>query len=233
MDIIVPPDEPLQLLTDEKKVLKLYDQLERLRLEIAIIKAQQAHAQSSSSSKFSAGTSVEEVREYKEKLLKAKSRYVVQKEVVDSILMMYPILKAVHQGTFCSPIERDLTPYLIDRDAASVVVSKKSTGIQSALEKAVIVQGKVLKAWSENVGLASDVHKLAHEIGQQKEDPLNVADGDNELDQLNTELKISRQKWSVMKGTASAVVAGSGIDWARDPELMEIVLDPEDMDLHK
>ncbi|KKF95169.1 Centromere protein H (CENP-H) [Ceratocystis platani] len=181
----------------------------------------------------SAGTSVEEVRECKEKLLKAKSRYAVQKEVVDSVLMMYPILKAVHQGTFCSPIERDLTPYLIDRDAASVEVSKKSTGIQSALEEAAIVQGRVLKAWSENASLASDVHKLAREIGQQKEDPLNVADGDNELDQLKTDFKISRQKWLVMKGTASAVVAGSGIDWARDPELMEIVLDPEDMYLHK
>lgn len=45
---------------------------------------------------------------------------------------------------------------------------------------------------------------------------------------LQGELKASRQRWKVMKGTASAVVAGSGVDWARDDELREMVLDPEE-----
>lgn len=45
--------------------------------------------------------------------------------------------------------------------------------------------------------------------------------------ELEGRLAASEQKWRVIKGTASAVVAGSGVDWARNPELRDVVLDPE------
>ncbi|KAL5614871.1 hypothetical protein BROUX41_004952 [Berkeleyomyces rouxiae] len=230
MDVTVPQDEPVQLSADEKKVLALYDQLERLRLETAIIKAQQAHVRSSSSSRSSVEVTPDQVREGKEKLLKAKSRYAVQKEIVDSVLMMYPVLRAVHQGTFCSPIERDLTPHLMDRDSSSFAASKNAMELQAVLEKTTTVQAKALKEWNKNAELASDVQELAHEVTRQKEEPLNTTENDDELDQLKADVKSSRYKWMVMKGTASAVVTGSGVDWAHDPALLEVVLEPEDID---
>ena len=54
-----------------------------------------------------------------------------------------------------------------------------------------------------------------------------------QMDRLEAQLKASRQKWKVIKGTASAVVAGSGVNWVEDDELRDIVLDPEDEDWEK
>lgn len=44
---------------------------------------------------------------------------------------------------------------------------------------------------------------------------------------LEGRLAASKQKWRVMKGTASGVVAGSGVDWAGDSELRDVVLESE------
>ena len=45
-----------------------------------------------------------------------------------------------------------------------------------------------------------------------------------ELDRLDGEVRAGRRRWRGLKGTASAGVAGSGVDWAVDPELRELVL---------
>lgn len=49
-----------------------------------------------------------------------------------------------------------------------------------------------------------------------------------EMKAAEDQVKESRQKWKVMKGTASAVIVGSGVDWVGNPELRDVVLDPED-----
>jgi hypothetical protein len=49
-----------------------------------------------------------------------------------------------------------------------------------------------------------------------------------EMKTAEDEVKESRQKWKVINGTASAVIVGSGVDWVGDPELRDVVLDPED-----
>jgi hypothetical protein len=51
-----------------------------------------------------------------------------------------------------------------------------------------------------------------------------------ELDNLEAEMRISRQRFRIMKGTASATIVGSGVDWARDPKLLEVVLDDDEND---
>ena len=47
----------------------------------------------------------------------------------------------------------------------------------------------------------------------------------SQISALEQEVKSSRQRWKVMKGTASSIVAGSGIDWVRDERLRAIVVD--------
>nr|5Z08_D Chain D, Cenp-H [Thermothielavioides terrestris NRRL 8126] len=42
------------------------------------------------------------------------------------------------------------------------------------------------------------------------------------------EMKSNRRRWRIMKGAASAIVAGSGIDWVRDERLRDLVLDLPD-----
>lgn len=68
---------------------------------------------------------------------------------------------------------------------------------------------------------------LAEAAGQNRADSIDDPATKDEIAKLEQELKASRQRWKVMKGTASAVVAGSGVDWVKDGELRDIVLDPD------
>ena len=40
--------------------------------------------------------------------------------------------------------------------------------------------------------------------------------------------KLAKGRWRMMKSVVAAVVAGSGVEWASDPHLLEAVLDAED-----
>lgn len=48
-----------------------------------------------------------------------------------------------------------------------------------------------------------------------------------QLAELEADLRASRRKWRIMKGTASAAIVGSGVDWVRDGKLLGIVMDDE------
>lgn len=68
---------------------------------------------------------------------------------------------------------------------------------------------------------------LAEEANTQRKEDITDPAIREKLDDLELDMKSSRQKWRIIKGTASATIAGSGIDWARDPTLVDIVLDSE------
>lgn len=40
--------------------------------------------------------------------------------------------------------------------------------------------------------------------------------------------KLARKRWKIMKYVLSSIVLGSGVDWARDNELLQLVIDPEE-----
>ena len=71
---------------------------------------------------------------------------------------------------------------------------------------------------------------LAQEANTQRKEDIEDPTVRQELEDLEAEMRISRQRFRIMKGTASATIAGSGIDWARDPKLLEIVLDEDGND---
>lgn len=79
-----------------------------------------------------------------------------------------------------------------------------------------------------NVDLATTMLRLADEVSSHKKADIDDPKTRRQLDELEAAVKISRQRWRIMKGTASATIAGSGVDWARDPDLLSIVLDEDD-----
>jgi hypothetical protein len=81
----------------------------------------------------------------------------------------------------------------------------------------------------KNVELATHMLALADQAKEQKED---IADPRlrAKVEDLDAAMRASRQRWRILKGTASATIAGSGVDWARDPKLLEIVMDDDDND---
>ncbi|KAK6066477.1 hypothetical protein SCUP234_03983 [Seiridium cupressi] len=166
----VPQADALLLSDDEKRVLELYDKLQQLQLEIALITAQK--------------------------------NYVARL--------------------------RDLLPVLTQRDSTAVSMAHQSTSLRQTMEQIIDVETQSMRLSRQNVDLAAEVLELAEEANKQKDAPVDDPEQAEEIAQLEDEVKSSRQRWRVMKATASAIIAGSGVNWAADPELKSIVLDEDD-----
>ncbi|KAI1438896.1 centromere protein H (CENP-H)-domain-containing protein [Xylaria sp. CBS 124048] len=209
---------PLPLSDMEKRALDLHDKLQQLQLEIALLKAQRNYVPD---------TLEPSVEIAQRELLDARSKYMLRNEVVANVTSVYPIMQALHQGSKASPVERDLLPLLVDRDAATTTLASQDAELHSLLDDLKDVESRSLRLGTENVALAERLLDLARQTDQGQTELLpSEPEHADTIAGLNDEVKTSRQRWRVLKDTASAIVAGSGVDWANDAELRDIVLDP-------
>lgn len=118
MPDVDPTTSCLPLSEDEHKVLALYDRLQELRLEIAIINAQarqtgllsacpevnEYEADNIADDKPEA--SVEEVNQAQNEMMEARAKYMLRSQVVEAVMTANPILKAVHSGRDATVVER-------------------------------------------------------------------------------------------------------------------------------
>jgi hypothetical protein len=88
------------------------------------------------------------------------------------------------------------------------------------------VQTETIRACRRNIDLATELFDLAGELKERKNVDMNTQ-GAEQLQNLEADFKASRRRWRVVKGVASGIVAGSGVDWASDETLRDVVLDPE------
>ncbi|KAI2463285.1 centromere protein H (CENP-H)-domain-containing protein [Annulohypoxylon bovei var. microspora] len=217
---------PLLLSDDEKRILELHDRLQQLQLEIVLLKTQKDYDPDTD-----LPTEDGSIEAAQKALLDSRSRYVLRNQVVESVVVANPILQAVHNGTKASPIERDLLPVLEQRDQSSSTLSQQSTELRGLLDELTEVESQSLRLGRENVDLAAKLLDLAEQTDRSRAEAINTdPERAAAISRLEDQVKLSRQRWRVLKGTASAVVAGSGVDWSRDAELRDIVLDPENDD---
>ncbi|KAL8349828.1 hypothetical protein RB598_005267 [Gaeumannomyces tritici] len=212
---------------DEERLLQLFDRLQELQLQIALVKARQSPAPNLGSSSEDNEAALEEA---KTQLLETRASYFLRNQAVESVLSANPILNAVHGAKLASPIERDLEEPIAQRDEAARAVATQSTELHEVLDRLTRVESESAAASRRNVELAAEMLRLAGEAA--RDDKMPLPDGDDDGDggriaRLEDELRQSRRRLRVMKGTASAVVVGSGVDWVRDPALRDMVLDPE------
>ncbi|KUI60454.1 hypothetical protein VP1G_07648 [Cytospora mali] len=226
----------------EKEILDLYDQVKELELEIALAKARTRLADESARGVGRGGDAESEddeadasllsdqkgVDQAREQLLEAMALYNLRDTVVENVLSTNPILKGIHNSTYASPIEEDIQDWIRTRDDTSHSVAKQSSSLRQVLDQLTEVESDTLRVSRKNRDLAAEVLRLAKEADRDKTDA--IADdpaAKEQIVKLEARLTASKQKWRVMKGTASGIVAGSGVDWARDAELRDVVLDPE------
>lgn len=219
---------------EEKEILELYDQVQKLELEVALAKARVRLAEEAEKGGRDDDEQDEddpgEVEEARNQLLEAMSLYTLRNGVVNNVLITNPLLKGIHGSTAASPIEQDVLPWVQARDAASRDVAAQSAAARQVLAQLTDAEAEVLRAARRNRELAAEVLRLAKEADRGRAGATG-AGGDPaaeaQVAELERRLAASRQKWRVMKGTASGIVAGSGVDWAADPVLRDVVLDPE------
>lgn len=114
-DAQVPP-----LMTeDEKRILDVYDRLEELQLEIALLKAQGVLSRGGFIlHRFSVRVltctdepteaSDEDIAAAEQELLKAKSLYLVRGNVIENSMIANPLLRAVHGSNAATVVEQSV-----------------------------------------------------------------------------------------------------------------------------
>lgn len=117
-----------------------------------------------------------------------------------------------------------------ERDETSISVAHHADSVTKLRDDLTAIQVKSIRVCRQNMELTSELFALAEQAKQKKAVRVDDPRVQQEIDKLTREVKTSRQRWRVMKGVASGVVAGSGVDWAKDEDLRNIVLDPEDED---
>jgi leucyl aminopeptidase len=125
---------------------------------------------------------------------------------------------------------RDLLPLIHERDTSSVAVTKLTSQVQKAKQELKEAEIENINIGRQNAQISAQMIALAAEANNQRKEDITDPKLRQQLDELEVEMKMSRQKWRIMKATASAAIVGSGVDWARDPDLLKIVLDDDEMD---
>ncbi|KAF7884324.1 uncharacterized protein EAF02_004660 [Botrytis sinoallii] len=217
-----PANDVPPLSEQEKRILEVYDKLEELQVEIALLKAQGVI-----SSEEQEEVTDEDIQQAEKDLLESKANYSLRSKIIENVIIANPILKAVHAGSNASVIEQDLLPLIEKRDAMSENLAQISNKIQASREDLMRESNENIITGRKNIELATEMLALAEDANSQGKENIKDPDIRAQLDELEGAMKNSRQRWRIMKNTASAVVVGSGIDWARDPKLLEIVLDDD------
>jgi len=91
----------------------------------------------------------------------------------------------------------------------------------------VAAQGNIA-ANQQNRELAQTMVALAEEMKKQSARDIEDAQLRQRVEGVEREVKESRRRVRTLRGILSAMVVGSGINWAADEALTELVLDDEE-----
>ncbi|KAI9929015.1 hypothetical protein ASPWEDRAFT_37052 [Aspergillus wentii DTO 134E9] len=211
------PRDAVSLSEKEALILQLYNQAQEQELEKALL---QQEPESLS------GNAEEQLATAERELLESRATYTVRRKAVGTVLMTDPTLKAVHLKA-SSPAERALLRLVNRRDVLSLAHENLNAAHNSTLKTLSNLEVENLQTHQQNQELVRQLLELTSQDSSWRE-KLDDADLETQLKELEADQKKSKAKWEIMKSIASAVVVGSGMNWAEDETLRALVLDESD-----
>ncbi len=103
-----------------------------------------------------------------------------------------------------------------------------SAALQGVLNKTTATEQENITSMRRNQELTTTLLGLTSQLQTHDVDSIDNIELRTQLKTLREETKESKRRWRIMKSVIAAVVAGSGIDWANNDDLRELVLDDED-----
>ena len=85
-----------------------------------------------------------------------------------------------------------------------------------------------IAANKKNSELSQTLLALAEEAKPQSMEDIENPKLRDQVEMVEREVKDLRRKTKILKGLVSGTIVGSGIDWAADDALCELVMDDED-----
>ena len=118
---------------------------------------------------------------------------------------------------------------LIDRrDILSIAHTNISTSLSSIFKASTLTEAENLRVMTQNRVKAITLLDLAKETKLYRSSAIEASDLKNRLKDIQAQTNIAKTRWRTMKNVVAAVVVGSGIDWATNDQLRDLVLDTED-----
>ena len=190
---------------------------------------------------------VEQLNNAEREYLESRSAYLLKNSVVESILVTDPILKAVHSGANATPAERygsiqprrtvlerlltlyrSLHPLIDRRDVLSIAHANLTSNLTTVTNDLTLAEAQNISLSRKNRAQTETLLDLTTNLQTQRAEDISNPMLRSQLQDLKEETKTSRARWRIMKSVIAAVIVGSGIDWARNNELLELVLDDDE-----
>lgn len=125
---------------------------------------------------------------------------------------------------------RALLPLVDRRDVLSLAYENLARLNASCLENQSNAEVKNIQAISENRDLVQVLLELTSKSNDIEKQDIEDPKLKEELRALEQENKTKRAEYTTLKKVLSAAIVGSGLDWASDEKLLDLVLDDESTD---
>jgi len=117
---------------------------------------------------------------------------------------------------------------ITENDTLSMVHGTQAAKLASSTRAlSTAEQGNII-ANRKNRELSQTMLALAEEMKAQSAKDIEDPALRSQVEAVEKELKQSRRRVKTLKGILSAMIVGSGINWAADEHLTQLVLDDED-----
>jgi hypothetical protein len=121
-----------------------------------------------------------------------------------------------------------MLPLIAENDTLSMVHGTLSARLASSTRALCAAEQANIAANQKSRDLSKTMLALAEELKSQSAKDIEDPNLRSEIDAVEKELKGSRKRAKTLKGILSAMIVGSGINWAADEALCELVMDDED-----
>ncbi|KAJ5736330.1 uncharacterized protein N7483_001455 [Penicillium malachiteum] len=211
----------------ELLILQLAQQVQEQQLEKALLEQEREE--------LSGDNAEEELAIAERELLEARATYTLRKKAAQTVLMTDPILKAVHLKAN-TPLKSTcmtttklmaLLRFINRRDELALAHENLGSAHNEVLKRLSDLEVQNLHINRDNQELVSQLLDLTKQDSSWRE-RLKDASLASQLDTLEAEHRTSKAQWERMKNIASAMVVGSGLNWADDDDLRALVLDESD-----
>lgn len=211
----------------ERLILELYDQEQEIQLESNLYEAQNLGLQQDPSG-ISDDALQEQLIIAEREALEARTEYLLRNRITQNLMITDPVLKAVHGGSSTTLAERRLLPLINERDILSMVHGSLTSKVTSSSTALAATEKSNIMANEKNKELAQTLLALAEKMKTQSVEEIDNEKLRAQLQELENRMRMSRRRWRIMKSIVSGMIVGSGINWAEDEVLRDLVMDDED-----
>jgi hypothetical protein len=103
-----------------------------------------------------------------------------------------------------------------------------STRLKSSQKALTRIEADNVAALAKNRGLAATLVGLTEQVQARRSSAIADSNLAPQAEKSKVKHEVAKKRWRTMKSVVAAMIAGSGVDWARDSELKMLVLDEEE-----